>query len=218
MGGYACVPTALAAAVLGRPGGARERRRRARRRQPAGGRFARAAAVAFDGHRPAACGGDRRPGAPEIVAAAHPDAAARAAARDALGLPADRLVVAVVGGSLGSQAAQRGRARPGRAVGAARPTWRSTTWWAGATRPWAAQAGAGGGGGRRGPVLRPGPLRGADGALLPGGRRRGGRAGANTVAELAVVGVPVVLVPLPGAPGDHQTRQRRGPRARRAAR
>jgi UDP-N-acetylglucosamine:LPS N-acetylglucosamine transferase len=30
------------------------------------------------------------------------------------------------------------------------------------------------------------------------------RSGANTVAELAVVGVPAVLVPLPGAPGDHQ--------------
>ena len=31
------------------------------------------------------------------------------------------------------------------------------------------------------------------------------RAGATTVAELAAVGVPAVLVPLPGAPGDHQT-------------
>lgn len=30
------------------------------------------------------------------------------------------------------------------------------------------------------------------------------RAGANTVAELAVAGVPSVLVPLPGSPGDHQ--------------
>ncbi len=30
------------------------------------------------------------------------------------------------------------------------------------------------------------------------------RAGAMTVAELAVAGVPSVLVPLPGAPGDHQ--------------
>jgi UDP-N-acetylglucosamine--N-acetylmuramyl-(pentapeptide) pyrophosphoryl-undecaprenol N-acetylglucosamine transferase len=30
------------------------------------------------------------------------------------------------------------------------------------------------------------------------------RAGASTVAELAVAGVPAVLVPLPGAPGDHQ--------------
>ena len=32
------------------------------------------------------------------------------------------------------------------------------------------------------------------------------RAGAVTVAELAVAAVPAVLVPLPGAPGDHQTR------------
>jgi undecaprenyldiphospho-muramoylpentapeptide beta-N-acetylglucosaminyltransferase len=35
------------------------------------------------------------------------------------------------------------------------------------------------------------------------------RAGAVTIAELAVVGVPSVLVPLPGAPGDHQTRNAR---------
>ena len=32
------------------------------------------------------------------------------------------------------------------------------------------------------------------------------RAGAVTVAELAVTGLPAVLVPLPGAPHDHQTR------------
>jgi UDP-N-acetylglucosamine--N-acetylmuramyl-(pentapeptide) pyrophosphoryl-undecaprenol N-acetylglucosamine transferase len=31
------------------------------------------------------------------------------------------------------------------------------------------------------------------------------RAGASTVAELTAVGVPSLLVPLPGAPGDHQT-------------
>lgn len=31
------------------------------------------------------------------------------------------------------------------------------------------------------------------------------RAGASTVAELTAAGVPSVLVPLPGAPGDHQT-------------
>ncbi len=35
------------------------------------------------------------------------------------------------------------------------------------------------------------------------------RAGAVTVAELAIVGMPAVLVPLPGAPGDHQTRNAR---------
>jgi len=36
-----------------------------------------------------------------------------------------------------------------------------------------------------------------------------GRSGASTVAELTVAGVPSVLVPLPGAPGDHQTRNAR---------
>jgi UDP-N-acetylglucosamine--N-acetylmuramyl-(pentapeptide) pyrophosphoryl-undecaprenol N-acetylglucosamine transferase len=36
-----------------------------------------------------------------------------------------------------------------------------------------------------------------------------GRAGASTVAELTVAGVPALLVPLPGSPGDHQTRNAR---------
>ncbi|MEM9710787.1 MAG: undecaprenyldiphospho-muramoylpentapeptide beta-N-acetylglucosaminyltransferase [Actinomycetota bacterium] len=36
------------------------------------------------------------------------------------------------------------------------------------------------------------------------------RAGASTVAELAVTGTPAILVPLPGAPGDHQTANARG--------
>ena len=31
------------------------------------------------------------------------------------------------------------------------------------------------------------------------------RAGATTVAEIAIVGVPSILIPLPNAPGDHQT-------------
>jgi UDP-N-acetylglucosamine--N-acetylmuramyl-(pentapeptide) pyrophosphoryl-undecaprenol N-acetylglucosamine transferase len=35
------------------------------------------------------------------------------------------------------------------------------------------------------------------------------RAGAGTIAELAAAGVPAVLVPLPGAPSDHQTRNAR---------
>jgi UDP-N-acetylglucosamine:LPS N-acetylglucosamine transferase len=31
------------------------------------------------------------------------------------------------------------------------------------------------------------------------------RAGATSVAELAVLGIPSILIPLPGAPGDHQS-------------
>jgi UDP-N-acetylglucosamine--N-acetylmuramyl-(pentapeptide) pyrophosphoryl-undecaprenol N-acetylglucosamine transferase len=38
------------------------------------------------------------------------------------------------------------------------------------------------------------------------------RAGASTVSELTAVGVPAILIPLPGAPGDHQ-----GANARRMA-
>ena len=33
-----------------------------------------------------------------------------------------------------------------------------------------------------------------------------GRAGASTVAELAAIGTPSILVPLPGAPSDHQAK------------
>ncbi len=32
------------------------------------------------------------------------------------------------------------------------------------------------------------------------------RAGASTIAELTAIGVPSILIPLPGAPSDHQTR------------
>ena len=35
------------------------------------------------------------------------------------------------------------------------------------------------------------------------------RSGAGTIAELTVAGVPAILVPLPGAPSDHQTRNAR---------
>jgi UDP-N-acetylglucosamine--N-acetylmuramyl-(pentapeptide) pyrophosphoryl-undecaprenol N-acetylglucosamine transferase len=43
------------------------------------------------------------------------------------------------------------------------------------------------------------------------------RAGATTVAEVAAVGIPAVLVPLPGAPGDHQTANARALADRGAA-
>jgi len=125
--------------------------------------------------------------------------AARTAARERLGLPPNAKVVAVSGGSLGSLRINRA-------------TLDLAEIWAGRTdvairhvvgrRDWDDI--------RR----QPAPLGGlvyqqveyehdmvslysaADVAVQ--------RAGANTVAELALAGVPAVLVPLPGSPGDHQ--------------
>jgi len=203
MGGYASVPTALAAVALGVPvvlvnvdavPGAANR---------LVGRFARAAAVAFPGTALPRAVVTGAPVRPVMVQAAHPDAAARRSARDALGLPPDRYVVGVVGGSLGAE-------RINRAVLGLKELWagradvalyhvvgRRDAAWA------HAQAQAAG--------------RATDAVAylqVPYEQRMDllyravdvvvSRAGANTVAELTVVGVPAVLVPLPGAPGDHQ--------------
>jgi UDP-N-acetylglucosamine:LPS N-acetylglucosamine transferase len=206
MGGYACVPTALAAAVVGVPvvlvnvdavPGAANR---------LVGRFARAAAAAFEGTGLARSVVTGAPVPAAIVDSAHPDDGARSAARDALGLPRHRLVVGVVGGSLGSR-------RLNEAAIALAGLWRDRTDVAlyhvvgRRDRAWAAQAAA-----RR----APGPDH--DGLCyiqVPYEQRMAlfyqaadivvSRAGAITVAELAVVGVPAILVPLPGAPGDHQS-------------
>jgi UDP-N-acetylglucosamine--N-acetylmuramyl-(pentapeptide) pyrophosphoryl-undecaprenol N-acetylglucosamine transferase len=124
---------------------------------------------------------------------------ARQAARDRLGLPAGAAVIAVSGGSLGSLRINKA-------------TVELATLWAG----------------RRGVAIRHvigsrdwDELYGADlpvgelvyqqvkyeedmASLYGAADVALQRAGANTVAELALAGVPSVLVPLPGAPGDHQ--------------
>jgi UDP-N-acetylglucosamine--N-acetylmuramyl-(pentapeptide) pyrophosphoryl-undecaprenol N-acetylglucosamine transferase len=125
--------------------------------------------------------------------------AARTAARERLGLPPNAQVVAVSGGSLGSLRINRA-------------TLELAELWAARTdvairhvvgrRDWDDI---------RRPPRQPGGLvyqqveyeqdmvslySAADVAVQ--------RAGANTVAELALAGVPAVLVPLPGSPGDHQ--------------
>ncbi len=205
MGGYACVPTALAAAVTGIPvvlvnvdavPGAANR---------VVGRFARAAAVAFEGTALPRSVVTGAPVRAAIVRSAGPDATARAAARDALGLPGGRLVVAAVGGSLGSK-------RLNDAVIGLAELWEHRNdvaiYHVVGRRDWAWAAPAG----------RRQAARAGDDALcyiqVPYEDRMElfyqaadivvARAGANTVAELAVVGLPAVLVPLPGAPGDHQ--------------
>jgi len=201
MGGYACVPTALAAAVLGVPvvlvntdavPGAANR---------LVGRFARAAAVAFEGtplRRAVVTGAPVRPA---LVAATRPDAEARRSARHALGLPADRVVVAAVGGSLGARhlneavvgLATLWRAR--RDVALYHVVGRRDASWAAAAAPGLPADGL---------VYVQVPYEERMALFYQAADVVVSRSGANTVAELAVVGVPALLVPLPGAPGDHQ--------------
>ncbi len=204
MGGYACVPTAVAAAALGVPvvlvnvdavPGAANR---------LVGRFARAAAVAFEGTALPRSVVTGAPVRDVVVEGAHPDAAARARALDTLGIPAGRLVVAAVGGSLGSR-------RLNEAVLGLAELWASRTDVAiyhvvgRRDASWAAQAAT---------RLAQRSPEGVWYVQVPYEEHMTrfyqaadvvvARAGANTVAELAVVGVPAILVPLPGAPDDHQ--------------
>jgi UDP-N-acetylglucosamine--N-acetylmuramyl-(pentapeptide) pyrophosphoryl-undecaprenol N-acetylglucosamine transferase len=180
------------------------------------GRFARASAVGWEGTplpRAVVTGTPVRP----AIARVDRSAAGRAAARTGLGLPPERSVVVVFGGSLGAR--QVNRAADGMVDRWADRPDRSIYHIVG-RRDWSAY--------EPDPAVERLPADGVgDGHGGPG--RPDGvavvrvayedrmaevyaaadlvvcRAGAMTVAELAAAGVPAVLVPLPGAPGDHQT-------------
>lgn len=199
VGGYASVPLSLAAWLLSvpvvlvnvdaRPGAANR----------LVGRFARATAVAFPGtplRRALVTGAPLRP---EIVRSARPGPEEKAAARHLLGLPQGRRVVAAVGGSLGARRLNEA------VVGLAR-RWagrqdvslyhvvgrRDFAWARCQEQP-------------AGPLwYRQVEFEGHMAQFYVAADVVVCRAGAITVAELAVVGVASVLVPLPGAPGDHQ--------------
>lgn len=200
VGGYASLPAGLSALALGVPlvnvtvdaaPGATSRLL---------GRFARANAVAFAGTPlPRAV----LTGAP-VRADLHPlsrSAGEMAAARAALGLPPGRALVAVFGGSLGA----------GRLNESARAL---AVCWAdrddlcllavtGRRNYSPAEAAPEEGGALEFRVV---PFVEAMASLYAAADIVVCRAGALSVAELALVGVPAVLVPLPGAPDDHQTR------------
>jgi undecaprenyldiphospho-muramoylpentapeptide beta-N-acetylglucosaminyltransferase len=207
VGGYASVPAGLAAVLLrvpivlvnvdARPGLAHRLL----------GRFAAASAVAFPGTNlphPVLTGAPVRDDLARIDRS--PEAAA--AARVSLGVPADRTTVAVFGGSLGARrlndatlslaAIYRARGdltlfhvsgpRNYEEVEAAR-----------------AERGVPADGDDSGLCYRLVAFEEHMAALYGAADVVVCRAGALTVAELALVGVPAVLVPLPGAPGDHQS-------------
>jgi UDP-N-acetylglucosamine:LPS N-acetylglucosamine transferase len=239
VGGYASVPGAVAAAALriplvlvgldAVPGAAL--------RMVA--RFARASAVAFPGTPLPRAVVTGNPVRPEIIAVDR-SPESRAAARRSLGAPPGRLLVLAFGGSLGSRrinqaVAGLARAWAGRDDVAVRHVVGRRDWAEAGGPPVPGPAGMGpadmGPADMRpagmGPAGQGVPAEGlvyeaveyedrmplafaaADVAVC--------RAGATTVAELAVVGLPAVLVPLPHAPGDHQTANARALSAAGAA-
>lgn len=197
VGGYASLPAVLAAKRLGIPVVVVTYDRTPGRSSAAAARWAAAVAAAYEGSPlPRA----EVTGAPvRRVIRAVDRVAGRRAARAALGLPDDRFVVAVVGGSLGSGVlndaitayVEAHRSDRGLAVHHV------------AGERFALDVGPG--------------LDGSAGALhqVVGYQERidllyaacdvlVGRGGATTVAEVAVTGTPAVLVPWSGAAEDHQ--------------
>lgn len=163
------------------------------------GRFAAAAAVAFPGTplpRAQVTGTPVR----EVIRSVDRRDDARASAKRQLGVPPGRRLLGAFGGSLGAR-------KINQAVAGLAERWSERDDLAihhvVGRRDWDGDAGSDGAGAlsyRRVPFEERMELvyQAADLVVC--------RAGALTVAELAVAGVPAVLVPLPGAPGDHQTR------------
>ena len=207
VGGYASVPAGVAAVLLrvplvlvnvdARPGLAHRLL----------GRFATASAVAFPGTRlphPVLTGAPVRS---DLVAVDRsPDRVA--AARLALGVPSDRTTVAVFGGSLGARRLNEAAlALAGIYQGRRELTLYHVSGPRNFEEVEAVRA--------ESPLPAEGDASGLCYRLVSFEEHMAAlygaadvvvcRAGALTVAELALVGVPAVLVPLPGAPGDHQS-------------
>jgi undecaprenyldiphospho-muramoylpentapeptide beta-N-acetylglucosaminyltransferase len=207
VGGYASVPAGLAAVLVRIPvvlvnvdavPGLAHRML---------GRFATASAVAFPGTdlpHPVLTGAPVRS---DLAGAEHSPGRA-SVARMALGLPADRRAIAVFGGSLGAkrlndatlELAQIYRRRGSLTLfHVSGPRNFEEVEAARAALEDAAEGDAGG------LCYRLVPFAQDMASLYCAADVVVCRAGALTVAELALVGVPAVLVPLPGAPGDHQS-------------
>ena len=200
VGGYASLPAVLAARRLRIPIVVVSYDRRPGRASQLAARFAAASAVAFPGSGlPRA----RLTGAPLRRSVLDVDPARdRAAAREALALPPDRFVVLAAGGSLGSAVlndAVRGfvalsaerRDLAVRHVVGERFLTDDATAAAGPARDGILYTVVGY------EERMPQAYAAADVVVA--------RAGASTVAELAAIGVPSILVPWPGAAADHQT-------------
>ncbi len=199
-GSYAAVPCIVGAVIWRVPMVVLARDARAGAADRLAGRFAKASAVPFSATDLPRATVTGNPVRSELLAIDRE--ADRPAAREQLALPQDRTVVAVFTGSLGSR-------RVNRAVRGLVERWGHRTdvaiRHAVGSRDWQDYA-------------RDLPEPAADGLvyqpieyeehmdlLLAAADLAVTRAGGATVAELAAVGMPAILVPLPIAPRDHQT-------------
>ncbi len=206
LGGYASVACALAAVLYRIPVVVAEQNAVPGAANRVVARFARAAAVSFPGTDLPRAVVTGNPVRPAILAVDR--SRDRAEARRSLDLPEARVVVLAFGGSLGAR-------RVNRAVTGLVERWADRTDVAVrhvvGERDWDDR------------TARSEERMGSDGILYQPVRYEDdmpaalaaadlvvARAGATTVAELAVLGLPSILVPLPIATADHQTANARG--------
>lgn len=200
LGGYASVPCALAAIVKRVPLVLAEQNAVPGAANRILSRFARAVAVAWPATRLERAVWTGNPVRAEIAAVDR--GRRRVSARQQLGVADDRCLIVVFGGSLGARSINQ-------ALLDALPIWRERSdlqvrhITGRRDHTWVSEQAA--------------QLRGASPAcdlveyeddmatVYAAADLIVARAGATSVAELAAVGVPAILVPLPGAPGDHQT-------------
>ncbi|HEX2118904.1 MAG TPA: UDP-N-acetylglucosamine--N-acetylmuramyl-(pentapeptide) pyrophosphoryl-undecaprenol N-acetylglucosamine transferase [Acidimicrobiales bacterium] len=201
MGGWASVSCALAAVAQGVPVVVAEQNAVPGAANRLVGRFAKASAVPFPGTPLPRSVVTGNPVRAEILSVDR-SPGGRAAARAALGLPEGRRVVAVFGGSLGAL-------RLNNAVVGALEAWAGRDDVAVrhvvGERDWSLVTGQVGERPAGGVFYQPVRYDDQRELSLAAADLAVSRAGGNTVAELAAVGLPSVLVPLPDAPGDHQT-------------
>ncbi|MFN2606491.1 MAG: glycosyltransferase [Acidimicrobiales bacterium] len=200
LGGFASVPAAAAAVVLRVPLVLCEQNAVPGAANRLLGRFARAAAVSFPGTDLPRARVTGNPVRPEVLAVDRSRDGQEA--RRALGLPDHRRVVASIGGSLGARRVNQavlgaldlwaGRADLALRHVVGRRDWEMVT----AAMPELPEGGL---------VYQPVEYEERMDLVLAAADLAVSRAGGSVCAELAAIGLPALLVPLPGAPGDHQT-------------
>ncbi len=202
LGGYASVPAGLWAVLLRVPIVVAEQNAVPGLANRIIGRFAKASAVSYDGTDLPRAVWTGNPVRPEILAVGSARESSRLAARAALGVATDRKLVVVFGGSLGARTINDATVGALSLLAGRRDleirhiigTRDFADVCSRVTLPKEA-------------ALQYTPIEYEDdmASVYAAADLVVCRAGATSCAELAVTGTPAVLVPLPGAPGDHQT-------------